>query len=41
MYPRKVKAVPYKINIYGPGGRFVAHKDTPQSGLVGSTSALL
>ena len=26
----------YKMNIYGPGGKFVAHKDTPEPGLIGT-----
>ena len=31
-----MRAVPYKLNIYGPGGHFSAHKDTPAADLVGS-----
>ena len=34
--PRKVKAVPYKIHIYGPGGHFKSHRDTPEKDLVGT-----
>jgi len=36
MFPRRVKVVPYKINVYGPGGKFNNHLDTPQLGLVGT-----
>jgi hypothetical protein len=36
LFPKRVHAVPYKINIYGPGGHFSVHKDTPQLHLVGS-----
>lgn len=34
--PRKVRAQPYKIHIYGPGGHFKSHRDTPEAGLVGT-----
>jgi hypothetical protein len=34
--PRKVRAVPYKIHLYGPGGHFKSHRDTPETGLVGT-----
>jgi hypothetical protein len=34
--PRKVKAVPYKIHLYGPGGHFKPHRDTPEKDLVGT-----
>jgi len=36
MSPARVRAVPYKLNVYGPGGGFQVHKDTPQAGLVGT-----
>lgn len=35
-FPRRVAIKPYKINIYGPGGKFATHKDTPENGLVGT-----
>lgn len=35
-FPRKVRVEPYKINIYGPGGHFESHRDTPEVGLVGT-----
>ncbi|KAJ8490231.1 hypothetical protein ONZ51_g2453 [Trametes cubensis] len=31
-----VRAEPYKIHLYGPGGHFQSHRDTPQRGLVGT-----
>ena len=34
--PRNVRAVPYKIHLYGPGGHFKSHRDTPETGLVGT-----
>jgi hypothetical protein len=34
--PRKVRAVPYKIHLYGPGGLFKSHRDTPEKDLVGT-----
>jgi hypothetical protein len=34
--PARVRVEPYKINIYGPGDRFSAHRDTPETGLVGT-----
>jgi hypothetical protein len=34
--PRNVRAVPYKIHLYGPGGHFKTHRDTPETGLVGT-----
>jgi hypothetical protein len=34
--PRSVRAEPYKIHIYGPGGHFKSHRDTPETGLVGT-----
>jgi len=34
--PRKVRAEPYKIHLYGPGGHFKSHRDTPETGLVGT-----
>jgi hypothetical protein len=35
-YPDKVRAVPYKINLYRDGGKFAPHKDTPENDLVGT-----
>ena len=34
--PRKVRAEPYKIHLYGPGGHFKSHRDTPEMDLVGT-----
>jgi len=34
--PPKVRAEPYKIHLYGPGGHFRSHLDTPEKGLVGT-----
>ena len=34
--PRKVRAQPYKIHLYGPGGHFKSHRDTPETDLVGT-----
>lgn len=34
--PSQVRAEPYKIHLYGPGGHFRSHKDTPEKGLVGT-----
>ncbi|OSD05531.1 hypothetical protein PYCCODRAFT_1245600 [Trametes coccinea BRFM310] len=31
-----VRAVPYKIHLYGPGGQIEEHHDTPELGLVGT-----
>ncbi|OSD05532.1 hypothetical protein PYCCODRAFT_1362350 [Trametes coccinea BRFM310] len=31
-----VRAVPYKIHLYGWGGKFEEHRDTPELGLVGT-----
>ncbi|KAI0050845.1 hypothetical protein FA95DRAFT_1570394 [Auriscalpium vulgare] len=36
LYPREVRVTPYKIHLYGPGGRFKSHRDTPEKGLVGT-----
>lgn len=36
LMPADVAIKFYKLNIYGPGGRFSAHKDTPESGLIGT-----
>jgi hypothetical protein len=33
---RGIRAVPYKINVYGEGDKFDAHTDTPAPGLVGT-----
>ncbi|RDX45125.1 hypothetical protein OH76DRAFT_1021835 [Lentinus brumalis] len=36
-YPnRGIRVEPYKIHLYGPGGRFGAHRDTPQKDLIGT-----
>ncbi|KAJ6518925.1 hypothetical protein C8R45DRAFT_1204224 [Mycena sanguinolenta] len=35
-FPTHVRAEPYKIHIYGPGGKFKAHRDTPETDLVGT-----
>ena len=35
-YPKNVKVVPYKINIYEPDGKFDEHTDTPDVNLVGT-----
>lgn len=34
--PSKVKAQPYKINLYAKGGKFKPHRDTPEEDLVGT-----
>ncbi|KZT06682.1 uncharacterized protein LAESUDRAFT_749900 [Laetiporus sulphureus 93-53] len=34
--PAGVRVEPYKIHMYGPGGKFRTHKDTPEKGLVGT-----
>ena len=34
--PLNVRAEPYKIHLYGPGGHFKSHRDTPETGLVGT-----
>ncbi|KAH7931214.1 hypothetical protein BV22DRAFT_998682 [Leucogyrophana mollusca] len=31
-----IRAEPYKIHIYGPGGHFAPHRDTPKKDLVGT-----
>ncbi|KAJ7645279.1 hypothetical protein B0H17DRAFT_1186967 [Mycena rosella] len=31
-----IRAEPYKIHLYGPGGKFKAHRDTPETDLVGT-----
>jgi len=36
MYPRDVKIVPYKINMYDKHGHFRLHNDTPDQGLIGT-----
>lgn len=36
MYPKDVKLVPYKINLYDKDGNFQLHKDTPDTCLVGT-----
>ena len=33
---RSVRAEPYKIHLYGPGGHFKSHRDTPETGLMGT-----
>jgi hypothetical protein len=35
-YPSRVPAEPHKVHLYGPGGFFEPHRDTPQTGLVGT-----
>ena len=35
-FPTKVRVEPYKINVYGPGGHFKPHQDTPAKDLVGT-----
>ncbi|KAJ7255475.1 hypothetical protein B0H12DRAFT_534214 [Mycena haematopus] len=35
-FPTHVRAEPYKIHLYGPGGKFKAHRDTPETDLVGT-----
>jgi hypothetical protein len=39
--PQRVRAQAYKINIYGPGGRFLLHRDTPERALVGTFLLML
>ena len=34
--PRKLRAQPYKIHLYGPGGHFKSHLDTPETDLFGT-----
>ncbi|KAL6303420.1 hypothetical protein BKA93DRAFT_929125 [Sparassis latifolia] len=34
--PGSVRVEPYKIHMYGPGGKFKAHRDTPETNLVGT-----
>jgi hypothetical protein len=34
--PAKLKVVPYKLNMYSKGGKFVRHKDSPEKGLIGT-----
>lgn len=36
LFPTKVKAVPYKINMYKSDGHFNEHLDTPETNLVGT-----
>ena len=36
LLPKAVRATPYKIHIYGPGGQFKPHMDTPEQNLVGT-----
>jgi hypothetical protein len=36
MLPRDVTVEPYKINMYGKGGKFARHVDTPSVGMVGT-----
>ncbi|KAJ7211571.1 hypothetical protein GGX14DRAFT_623084 [Mycena pura] len=35
-FPTQVRAEAYKIHLYGPGGKFKAHRDTPETDLVGT-----
>ncbi|KAL0577816.1 hypothetical protein V5O48_004183 [Marasmius crinis-equi] len=34
--PSKVRVEPYKIHLYGKGGHFKSHRDTPEASLVGT-----
>ena len=34
--PDDVRVEPHKIHLYGPGGHFKSHRDTPEPGLVGT-----
>jgi hypothetical protein len=34
--PKRVRATPYKIHIYGPDGQFQPHMDTPEQNLIGT-----
>ncbi|CAL1713822.1 unnamed protein product [Somion occarium] len=34
--PGSVRVEPYKIHLYGPGGKFKEHRDTPEKDLVGT-----
>lgn len=34
--PTTVRVRPYKIHVYGPGGHFKSHRDSPEPGLVGT-----
>lgn len=36
MYPKKVKVVPYKLNMYSKNDKFDEHLDTPDKNLVGT-----
>ncbi|KDQ55557.1 hypothetical protein JAAARDRAFT_59585 [Jaapia argillacea MUCL 33604] len=35
-HPSNVRVEPYKIHLYGPGGHFRPHRDTPSTNLVGT-----
>ncbi len=35
-FPHQVVAVPHKINVYGAGGHFAPHRDTPSTNMVGT-----
>jgi hypothetical protein len=35
-FPTNVRVEPYKIHLYGPGGIFKEHRDTPETDLVGT-----
>ena len=36
LYPTDIRVEFYKMNIYGKGGKFVSHLDTPDKGLLGT-----
>ncbi|TFK95901.1 hypothetical protein BDV98DRAFT_608631 [Pterulicium gracile] len=36
LLPSRVRVEPYKIHVYGEGGHFQSHRDTPEAGLVGT-----
>jgi mRNA-degrading endonuclease YafQ of YafQ-DinJ toxin-antitoxin module len=36
MYPSCASVVPYKLHLYGPKDHFAPHKDTPETGLIGT-----
>jgi len=35
--PHNVRAEPYETHLYGPGGHFKSHRDTPEMNLVGTS----
>lgn len=38
---QEIEVRPYKVNVYGPGGHFKPHKDTPSSGFLGTAVLVL